>query len=92
MASRLTNSSLVQLLLNLGFQQRDVTRIDRRVWRHPESGCELILPINKALEAPRPADIVGLKAQLALHGHIDEEAFDFFAREGRLPARSSVQP
>ena len=92
MASRLTNNSLAELLLSLGFQQRDLTGTPHRAWRHPQSGCELVLPANKVMEAPRPANVVGVKAQLALHGHLDEEAFDFFAREGRLPARSSVRP
>jgi hypothetical protein len=41
------------------------------------------------LEAPRPADIVGLRDQLALQGHLDEGSFDYFALEGRLPAASS---
>jgi hypothetical protein len=92
MAPRLTNNSLGQLLLSLGFQQRDVAGTRYRAWRHPESGCELVLPANKAMEAPRPADVVGIKAQLVLHGHLDEESFDFFASEGRLPDRSAVQP
>ena len=92
MAARLTNRTLGQLLLDLGFQQGDVTETNHRVWRHPESGCTLFLPANKAREAPRPADVVGIKGQLALHGHLDEGAFDFFAAEGTLPARSSVRP
>jgi hypothetical protein len=90
MAHRLTNNLLNQLLSKLGFEQERVTEMNQRVWRHPDSGCALVLPINKAAEAPRPADLVGLRAQLHLHGHLDEKAFDFFMAEGRLPARSSV--
>ena len=79
MAPRLTNQALGQLLLDLGFQQRDVTGTNHRVWGHPESGCTLVLPANKTQEVPRPVDVVGIKAQLALHGHLDEEAFDLVA-------------
>jgi len=90
MTHRLTNKMLNQLLLKLGFERGHVTKMRQRIWRHPESGCALFLPANKAREAPRPADLVGVKAQLNCHGHLDEEAFDFFAAEGKLPARSSV--
>jgi hypothetical protein len=90
MAHRLTNKVLNQLLLKLGFEQGRVTETSQRIWRHPEFGCMLVLPVNKTTEAPRPADLVGLKAQLDLHGHLDEEAFDIFVAEGRLPARSSA--
>jgi hypothetical protein len=91
MATRLTNESLGRLLLDLGFQQGETTGKNQRFWRHSQSGCVLILPTNKTSEAPRPADIVGMRAQLALHGHLDEEAFDFFAAEGQLPARASAK-
>ncbi len=84
----LTNDMLAQLLLNLGFEQGRVTEKNQRVWTHPESGCVLLLPANKALQAPRPADLVGLRAQLDLHGHLDEEEFDYFLAEGTLPVRS----
>ncbi len=92
MATRLTNSSLGQLLLDLGFEKGDVTKTHHRVWRHAESGCELLLPANKATDGPRPQDVVGIRAQLALQGHLDEEDFDFFAREGKLPVRPSIPP
>ena len=89
MVYRLTNKMLDDLLLNLGFEQRDITEKNQRIWRHPESGCELLLPANKALQAPRPADVVGIRAHLDLQGHLDREAFELFASEGRLPARPS---
>jgi hypothetical protein len=89
MAYRLTNNMLSQLLLTLGFERGRVTELNQRIWRHPASGCTLQLPANKVAEAPRSADLVGIKAQLDLHGHLDEEAFDDFAADGRLPARAS---
>ena len=91
MVHALTNKALTQILLKLGFERGHVTEMHQQVWRHPESACTLFLPANKATEAPRPADLVGLKAQLDLHGHLDEEGFDLFAAEGRLPARSSAR-
>jgi hypothetical protein len=91
MARRLTNKMLNQLLLNLGFEAGQVTEKNHRIWRHPESGCTLFLPANKMQESPRPADLIGIKAHLALHGHLDEDAFDYFAAEGSLPAGPSVR-
>ncbi len=91
MAHRLTNKKLNQLLLDLGFEQGEIAEKNHRVWRHPASGCILLLPGNKTLETPRPADLVGIKAQLDLHGHLDKEAFEFFVTEGKLPVRSSNQ-
>jgi hypothetical protein len=90
MTNRLTNELLAQLLLTLGFEAGEVAERNHRVWRHPESGCTLLLPVNKTREAPRPADLVGIRAHLDLHGHLDETAFDSFAAEGRLPRRPVV--
>jgi len=89
MATRLTNQLLNQLLSDLGFQPGEVSKKNHRAWRHPESGCVLFLPVNKLAEVPRPADIVGIRDQLALHGHLDEDVFDVFAAEGKLPTSSS---
>ena len=89
MATRLTNQLLNQLLSDLGFQPGEVNKKNHRTWRHPESGCVLILRANKADEAPWPATIVGVRNQLALHGHLDEDLFDVFAAEGKLPMSPS---
>lgn len=85
---RPTNRLLRQLLTQLGFQQRDITAKNLRVFRHPGSNCILLLPENKSLEAARPADVVGIKGQLDYRGHLDEKAFDRFCEEGRLPTES----
>ena len=74
---------------DLGFQPGEVSKKNHRAWRHPESGCVLFLPANKIEEAPRPADIIGIRDQLAVQGHLDEDSFDYFAVEGRLPAALS---
>jgi hypothetical protein len=84
MVQRLTNKKLSQLLTNLGFEQGQVNEKSYRTWRHPESGCTLALPANKTDESPRPADLVGIKAQLDQQGHLDEAAFDEFVAEGKL--------
>lgn len=84
--THLTNEKLVGLLEDLGFEPAGLVKENHRGWRHPESGCLLLLPANKTQEAPRPADLVGIKAQLAFQNHLDEGSFDFFIREGRLPA------
>ena len=89
---RLTYKLLNQLLANLGFQRGDVTERNHRVWRHPVSGCTLVLPDNKSLETPRPADLVGIQAQLDQQGHMDEDAFHRFASSGKLPDRPPVVP
>jgi len=89
MVTHLTNNKLNQLLLDLGFRPGEAIERNRRAWRHPESGCELCLRVNKLEEPPQSADLVGIRAQLALHGHLDEESFDYFASEGRLPVPSS---
>jgi hypothetical protein len=43
-----TNKALNQLLLNLGFERGEVTKSNHQTWRHPDSGCRLVLPANKA--------------------------------------------
>jgi hypothetical protein len=88
MAYRITNEMLGQLLMRLGFERGDVTK-KNRVWRHPESGCTLLLPDNKMQEAPRPADLVGVKTHLHFQGHLDERDFDRFVAEGELPVSSA---
>ena len=89
MALQLTNEKLIRLVKQLGFESGDLVKDNFRRWRHPDSGCELLLPTNKAQEAPRPADLVGTRAQLAFQGHLDEGAFDLFITEGKLPAASA---
>ena len=88
MPQSITNKMLNQLLADLGFERRAVSDKNHQIWTHPESGCTLRLPVNKSLEAPRPADLVGVRAHLNLQGHLDEEAFDYFFVEGKLPAHS----
>jgi hypothetical protein len=91
MAGRMTYETLNQLLLNLGFVRGDATEKNHRVWRHPESGCTLLLPGNKTREAPRPADLVGVKAHLDLHGHLAGDDFELFVAKGTMPAGMSGQ-
>lgn len=86
MMVKLTNQLLKQLLIKLGFEPGAVTAKKHRVFRHPASGCTLFLPENKQSEPPRPADLVGIRTDLAYQGHLDEEAFDHFVEEGELPA------
>ncbi len=87
MPQGLTNQMLGQLLRDLGFESGDVTEKNHVVWRHPQSGCTLLLPANKALQSVRPADVVGIKAQLDQQGHLEEAAFEVFVAEGELPVR-----
>lgn len=86
MAFRLTNAHLGELLTALGFESGDLVKNNHRSWRHPDSGCTLLLPVNKTHDAPRPADLVGLKAQLDYQGHLDARTFELFVTEGRLPS------
>lgn len=89
MAFRLTNESLTGLLKTLGFEPGELVKENYRGWRHPDSRCELLLPANKTHESPRPADLVGIKAQLDLQGHLDEDAFELFVADGKLPVVSA---
>lgn len=89
MAFHLTNERLGGLLRSLGFEPRELVKDAFRRWEHPDSGCILLLPANKTQEAPRPADLVGMKAHLELQGHLDAEAFEFFVTEGKLPVGQS---
>lgn len=91
MAFRLTNETLAGLLKTIGFERGDLVKNNYRRWRHPDSGCELLLPANKSHEPPRPADLIGIKAQLDLQGHLDEDAFELFVAEGKLPVMSNDQ-
>ena len=86
--AKLTNNTLGELLATLGFEPCSVTVKNNVVWEHPESECTLILPANKVDESPRPGDLVGVRTQLDIHGHLDERAFDFFVEQGKLIATS----
>jgi hypothetical protein len=85
----ITNEMLAQFLSSVGFEAGEPAARNHRSWRHAQSGCVLLLPANKKKERPRPADLVGIKAQLDLHGHIDEGAFEQFIATGKLPVRSA---
>lgn len=86
MAHRMTNKVLSQLLVELGFERGEIAKNNHRVWRHPDSGCTLLLPDNKKLQPPREANLTGVKAQLDQQGHLDGASFDVFVASGRLPA------
>lgn len=92
MPFRLTNESLTALLKTLGFEPCDLAKNNYRHWRHPGSGCDLLLPANKTHESPRPADLVGIRAQLDLQGHLDEDAFDVFVSLGKRQVLSAENP
>ena len=85
MNQRITNKLLNQLLLDLGFERGSVTERNVRIWSHPKSGCELLLPNNKTLDRPRAADLEGVRTQLDHQGHLDAAQFDTFLLEGRIP-------
>ncbi len=87
--AKLTNKMLVGLLEKLGFEPGNVTSKNNRLWEHPESHCTLFLPNNKVDEVPRPGDFVGIRTQLDMHGHLDEQAFDSYLAEGNLPVQSA---
>ncbi len=86
MAHPLTNRVLRERLLVLGFRQGGVTEKNNRVYRHPHSDCLLLLPENRSDEPPRPADLVGIQADLADFGHVRKDAFEHFMLLGKLPA------
>lgn len=88
MSGIITNKKLSQLLADLGFERGEVSDKNHQIWTHPESGCTLRLPFNKSQESVRPADLSGVRAHLDLQGHLDEEAFDYFVAEGKLPTHS----
>ena len=88
--AQLTNKMLAELLAKLGFKPGKVTAKNNRVWEHPDSPCTLFLPNNKVDEAPRPGDVVGMRAQLDMHGHLDEQAFDAFLAGSELPAQPAT--
>nr|AUN37417.1 hypothetical protein [uncultured bacterium] len=84
--SKLTNQSLRDLLVKLGFEPGALAERNHRVFRHPASGCALLLPDNKSSEPPRPADLMAVQVQLAHQGHLDKGAFDYFVEHATLPA------
>ncbi len=86
MNSNLTNQDLRQLLLDLGFDRKTITKNHSRVFRHPESNCVIVLPDNRNDEAARLADVLGVKDQLAQHGHLDGVTFDQYLTERKLPS------
>lgn len=86
MADKLTNQELRQLLLDLGFERETMVKNQNRVFRHPTSKCIVIVPDNRNDDAARLADILGVKDQLAQHGHLEEATFDQFLTNRKLPA------
>lgn len=86
MENKLTNQELRQLLLELGFERETMVKNHSRVFRHPESKCIIVVPDNRNDEAARLADILGVKDQLAQHGHLTESIFDRFLADRKLPA------
>jgi len=81
----LTNEQVRSLLLSLGFRAGPVVRNHHCVFRHPESGCEIVFPANRDDSLARSADIVSIRDHLSCSGHLNEDVFDQFAREGQLP-------
>lgn len=86
MADKLTNQELRQLLLDLGFERETMVKNQSRVFRHPASKCVVVVPDNRNEDAARLADILGVKDQLAQHGHLEEATFDRFLTNRKLPA------
>lgn len=86
MADKLTNQELRQLLLELGFERETLVKNHSRVFRHPESKCIIVVPDNRNNDSARLADVLGVKDQLAQHGHLEETTFDQFLTDRKLPA------
>lgn len=86
MADKLTNQELRQLLLELGFERESLVKNHSRVFRHPESKCVIVVPDNRNDDSARLADVLGVKDQLAQHGHLEEVTFDQFLTDRKLPA------
>jgi hypothetical protein len=82
---KLTNQAIRELLVNLGFEPGELAENNHRTFRHPASGSVLLVPDNKSSEAPRPADLVGIRTHLVYQGHLDEGAFDRFVEQATLP-------
>lgn len=86
MADKLTNQELRQLLLDLGFERETIAKNHCRVFRHPQSKCVIVIPDNRNSHAARLADVLGVKDQLAQHGHLEETTFEQFLSSRKLPA------
>ena len=86
MTDKLTNQELRQLLLDLGFVRETMVKNHSRVFRHPESKCVIVVPANRNDDAARIADVLGVKDQLAQHGHLEEAVFDQYLTDRKLPA------
>jgi hypothetical protein len=86
MPSAPTNQTLRKLLLSLGFESKALAENKHRVFRHPRSKCIAVLPDNRDDDRARRADVLGLRDHLAETGHLEQEAFDLYLREGTLPA------
>ena len=85
MADKITNQELRRLLLELGFVPGEPAQNNHRAFRHPGSGCVIVLPDNRDEDNARRADVAGVRDHLAQQGHLDEVLFDRFLIEGKLP-------
>jgi hypothetical protein len=85
-SSRTTNQTLRGLLVALGFERQAMVENKHRAFRHPRSKSVAILPDNRDDQPARQADILGLRDYLSQTGHLSEEAFDSYLRDGKLPA------
>lgn len=86
MLHQLTNGELRQLILDLGFVDGELVKNNHRVFRHPESKCEVVLPANRSESLARQADVLGVRDHLDQQGHLASSIFDQFVRDRKLPA------
>jgi hypothetical protein len=77
-----TNRQLRQLLIDLGFENRQSVEANCLVFEHPESKARLLLPLNKDDEPSREADIISIRTHLMYRRHLDQAGFEHFLSEG----------
>jgi hypothetical protein len=82
--TRITHRQVQNLLIALGFTA--TKRSDgSMVFHHSQSGTLLLLPKHRGNSPSREADLHSVGQHLVGHGHLDEDAFEAFVREGVLP-------
>ena len=86
MMPQINNEELRQLLVDLGFVAGQTARNNYRVYQHPESQCEIVVPANRDKAPARQSEVLAVRDHLDCHGHLEAETFDRFLQDGKLPA------
>lgn len=60
------------------------------MYHHSRSGSVIVLPAGRGNQLARPADILSVGRHLIGQGHLEDDAFASFVRDGVLPESATT--